>query len=271
MAKKIDIILPIGEDVGGETIAAAFTQERIPAQSQRAMSLDDQSEDEMEQEAEMRRLQLEIAAAEENERGTVAGIAGQPPNFPTDREPTMKDVMIMLAAALQQISAGQVDSQRIATKALEDSRRQIQPDNRLGPDISVLNPQGEYSYPKPKLKCAMFIPWEAENESCTWEEVELLNLLETGEFVVRRNDKSRVGVVIRMIMDLNGRPNTLFMNSETAYTEESFARMPALTDTLRQILASRPHTRAAAEKVLTMDDRYAMVASGKLEVSVGVR
>lgn len=267
MAKKSDIVLPIGEDVGGDTIAAAFSQERIPASTQRVIIADDLDENEMERDAEMRRLQLEIQAAEEAEKVTASGM----PEMPDADNMTMKDVMIMLASALKQISAGQVDSQRIAAKALESAQRQVQPDNRLGPDISVFNPQGEYSFPKPKLRCPMFIPWETENESCTWEEVELLNLLEAGEYVIKRNDKSKVGVIVRMIYDLNGKPSTLFMNSETAYTEESFARMPALTDTLRQILASRPHTRVAADKVITMDDRYSMVSRGELEVSVGVR
>lgn len=263
MSKKQEI--PIGDTVPDEVIAAQFTGERVPVPHTVVPDTNPDDEYDDAAEDEIRRLEAEI---QESDRNVLSGTVGQ---MPDGDEPTLKDVMIMLAAALQQIAAGQVDSQRVATKALESAQRQVQPDNRFAPLISTLNPQGDLQFPKPKLKCRMDIPWEAEDDSCTYEEVELLNLLEAGDFVIKRNDNSKVGVTVRVIMNYDGKPSRLFMNSETAFTEESHWRMPTLVSILRQILGSRPNTKALAARVLTMDERFEKVASGELSVSQGVR
>ena len=117
----------------------------------------------------------------------------------------------------------------------------------------------------------MLIPWEAEYDSSTYEEIELLNLLEEGEFIIKRNDGVKVRVDVKMQYNLNGKPSRIVLNSETAFNEENHWMMPPLTATLRQVLNARPHTKAAAAKVLTMDERVAMVEQGTLPVSVGQR
>jgi len=190
---------------------------------------------------------------------------------PASPAPTMENIMLMLVKALEGISAGQANAQQVAMQALTNAQNQLQPDNKHAPGISDLNPQGELQYPRPKLKCEMFIPWEAEQESLTWEEIELLNLLESGEFVVKRNDGVKIMVSVQMLMNLNGKPNRVLMNSETAFNDEHHWMMPPLTTILRQVLHSRPHTREAAEKVLTMDERLEKVSRGELAVSFGMR
>lgn len=216
--------------------------------------------------------------------GEVLGQAPQAQQPPTAPQPvptpggsvavpqaTLENIMIMLVDALGKIAAGQQNAAAAAAQALETAARQQQPDNKHSHLICDLNPQGDRQYARPPLKCKMFIPWEAEPESLTFEEIELLNLLEEGEFIIKRNDGVKVNVTVRMTHNLNGKPDRLLLNSETAFNEENHWMMPPLTSTLRQILATRPHTKKAALEVLTMEERYDMVASGELPVSVGVR
>lgn len=184
---------------------------------------------------------------------------------------TMENVMTMLVAALQKIAEGQTNSQKAATEALDMAARQTQPDNKFGPAISDFNPQGDLHYPRPKLRCPMFLPWEAEAESLTFEEIELLNLLEDGEYLVRRNDGVKVKIIVKVKMNLNGTPDVLMMNSESAFNDENHWMMPGLTVILRQVLDAKVHTRKAAVQVMTMDERVAAVQSGELKASVGTR
>lgn len=184
---------------------------------------------------------------------------------------TLENIMKMMVAALAQISAGQNQSAKIAQKALEEAARAQQPDNKIAPGISDLNPQGDLEFPRPRLKCEMFIPWEAEQEGLTWEEIELLNLLEEGEYAIKRNDGVKVGVKVQIQFNLNGKPNRLLMNSENSFNDENHWMMPTLVSILRQILASRPHTKVAAAQVVTMDERVQMVETGELAISAGRR
>jgi hypothetical protein len=203
--------------------------------------------------------------------GATQGLGGVPVGPNGLPAATMENIMLMLVDALQRVASGQQNAQLAATQALEQAARLQQPDNKFAPGINDLNPQGDLQYPKPKLRCQMLIPWEAEYDSSSFEELELLNLLEEGEFIIKRNDGVKVRVDVKMQYNLNGKPSRIVLNSETAFNEENHWMMPPLTSTLRQILNTRPHTKAAAAKVLTMDERVAMVERGELPVSVGQR
>lgn len=206
-------------------------------------------------------------------RTTVGTVGDDAPMIPPSPAVSLTEsgVLQALVAALQQIASGQVNSQRAATEALDMSARMQQPDNKFSHGISAFNPQGDREYPRPTLKCAMFLPWEAEQESLTFEEIELLNLLEEGEYIIRRNDGVKIQVTVKIKMNMNGTPDTLFMNSEAAFTDETHWMMPPLVSVLRQILDARPHTRKSASAVLTMDTRASMIVAKELPVSVGVR
>lgn len=220
-------------------------------------------------------LDEQIRAVEQEILAESAGdTPAPPPASPAHIDPpaaTLENIMKMMVAALGQIAAGQANSAHVAAQALDQAAKQQQPDNKFSHNISDFNPQGDSMYPRPKLKCEMFIPWEAEPESLNFEELELLNLLEDGEFVIKRNDNMKVQVTVKIQMNLNGKPNRLLMNSETAYNDDNHWMMPPLVSILRQVLATRPGTKEAAARVLTMDERVEMVLSGALPVSVGVR
>jgi hypothetical protein len=179
--------------------------------------------------------------------------------------------MAMLVDALKGVASGQANSQLAAAAALEQAARQQQPDNKMAPGISDFNPQGDLQFARPKLKCEMLIPWEAEAESLTVEEIELLNLLEEGTFTIRRNDMSKVEIKVQIRRNLNGEPDRLLMNSESGFNEEFHWIMPSMVSILRQVLGQRASTKIAAANVMTMDERLDRVRSGELRVSVGLR
>lgn len=181
------------------------------------------------------------------------------------------DLVAALVDALRNIATGQQDARVAAQQALEMSAKMQQPDNRTAPGRSVYNPQGDAQYPRPRLKCKMFIPWPADPESLTFEEIELLNLLEPGEYFVRRNDGTRITVTIRASHNLNGSMDRLLLNAETAFNNDNHWLMPPLATLLREVLKQVPAARDKAGNVLTMDDREYLVSRGELPISVGVR
>jgi hypothetical protein len=165
---------------------------------------------------------------------------------------------------------------RMADSQLKSADMQIRaqrPSNSVVPMRSVYNPRGETlpDYRKPELKCVMMIPWLAENDMLTREEVELLNLLDDGEFTVRRIDNTKIRVTVHIEWDLDHRkPTRLLLNHETAFSNDYFRLMPPLAEMLRQILkqSDDPEVRKAAAEVLTMEEEEAMIEAGQLTVSV---
>lgn len=176
-----------------------------------------------------------------------------------------EDLMARLAGALERVSAAQVEGAKIIA---DESKRAHRPSNEVVPRISTLNPRGERDYPKPKLKCPMWIPWQADPDSMTREEIELANLLEPGEFVVRKMDGTKVKVSIKITYGLDEiTPSRLLLTHETAFNNDNKQWMPPLVDIFRTILTSKPETRARAAAVLTMDEEIALIEAEKLPVS----
>jgi hypothetical protein len=167
-------------------------------------------------------------------------------------------LMEKLVNVLERVAMGQQRSTEAATAALARGK---DPSNLFAPEQSVFNPRGERDYPRPDLKCKMHLPWEAEKESLTREEIQLLNLLEPGEFRIKRNDNSWIGIKIEGRINPNSNQlEVLFMNSETGFNDDYAWLMPPLPNILRQILKQRMSTRAAAEQVMTMEDEIDLIS-----------
>lgn len=173
-----------------------------------------------------------------------------------------------LTFALERMTKAQVDTAR---DSLEESRRTFRPSNTVIPNVSVFDRRGSKleDYKKPKLKCLMMIPWLVELESCTREEVELLNLLEPGSYVVKRADRSKINMEV--IIDYKAdriTPGTLKITHESAFSNDNFKMMAPLSDMLRDML--KQHDRSislAAAAVLTDEEEEAMIEAGELSVS----
>jgi hypothetical protein len=146
--------------------------------------------------------------------------------------------------------------------------------NAESPQVSVYNPQGDREYPRPALVCRMFLPWEADWEALTYEEIELLNLLPSlgpGEYPVRLNDGSKATVSLQIERGPDGRPHRLLLSGLGLFDNEKHRLAPPLASLLRQLLASKASTRKAAEQVLTMEEREEKVARGELPISAAGR
>lgn len=187
----------------------------------------------------------------------------------TSPDATTADMMIKLTGALERLAEANVAGSKMIA---DETRRAHRPSNEIVPMRSVFNRRGQTlsGYTKPVLRCPMFMPWQLDNDSLTREEVQLLNLLEAGEFPIKRSDASIVRLQIQIAMNVdNVTPTTVIMNHETAFNNDSHGQMPSLENILRQVLRqSSPAARAAAAAVLSDEEEEAMIAAGELTVSV---
>lgn len=180
---------------------------------------------------------------------------------------TVMDMMAKLASALERVSEASIEGAKIQAA---EARRIHRPSNDVVPMISSLNRRGERDFPKPRLKCVMLIPWLADIDSLTREEVELLNLLQPGDFVIRKMDGTKVKLTVQITYGLDEvTPSRLLMNHETAFNNDNQRWMPPLVDMLRQVLKSSKdkNLRAQAAAVLSADEEEAMIEAGDLSVS----
>ena len=184
-----------------------------------------------------------------NKRSDEAGTSGQ-----------VAQAIVMMAAAIEKLNAGQMQAAQLQA---DMHRRVTRPENNFPPLISAFNLRGDKDFPRPELKCPMFIPWPVEAEANTREETELLNLLEPGEFMVTRGDRSKVKITVTIIRKLDSdAPSQLAVNHETAFNNDNHKQMPH--DWIRQLAMANPKTRQAAANVVTMEEEQALILAGKL-------
>lgn len=184
-----------------------------------------------------------------------------------------EQMMTTLSGALARLAETQLEGAKLIA---DETRRQVRPSNEVVPKISAFNRRGE-NLPddaegprKPLLKCVMLVPWLLEWESCTREEVELANLLEPGEFILHRIDKSTVKVTctIDYKSDMTT-PSRLVLTHDTAFNKENFRLIPDLAGCFRQYLRQHdPEVRQLAAEVMTDEEEEAYIAAGHLSVSV---
>lgn len=194
--------------------------------------------------------------------------------------PHSDTVMQTLATALERVSNAQVEGAKIIAA---ETRRAHRPSNEVVPQCSVFNRRGvmlpdDAKGPrKPPLRCIMFIPWLVEWESCTREEVELLNLLEPGDYYMGLIDKSKVRVQVKIDYKVDGvNPSRLILNSVgndgqpgTAFNNDNSRLVPPLADMLRGIL--RQHKKpvsALAASIMSDEEEEALIEAGELSISV---
>lgn len=170
--------------------------------------------------------------------------------------------MELMALAIQRMTEGQMKGSQLIADA---NKRAVRPENANAPMISVFNLRGEKDFPKPRLKCRMLLPWEAEEDSLDREEIELLNLLQAGEYTVVRNDRTKVKMRISIQTKLDSdEASILLLNHDTAFNNDYHRMLPPLTDILRQMLKQNPRTKHLANQVLTMDEEAALILTGQL-------
>lgn len=179
------------------------------------------------------------------------------------------ELMAKLAGAMDRIAESQMQGAQLMAS---ETRRAHRPSNEVTPNISVFNRRGTMlpDYQKPLLKCIMLLPWLAEWESLNREEVELLNLLESGVYTLVRVDRTKVKVTVKIEYGVDETtPSRLLLNHDTAFNNDNFRLMPSLSDMLRQVLKQHEgDVPRLANAVLGDDEEEAMIAVGELSVSV---
>ena len=157
-----------------------------------------------------------------------------------------------LTSAFERMAANQLEA---ADRVARATRIAARPSNEAVPMISVLNPRGDKDFPRPPLKCRILFPWQVEHESCTREEIELINLLIPGDFMVERNDGTKVKLTVRATYKADSDTvDTLFINHDTAFNNDYHWLMPPMRSILRQMLRQNPKTKALANVVLSMEE-----------------
>lgn len=183
-----------------------------------------------------------------------------------------REIQQRLTEALERVSEAQIQGAKLIA---QETRRAARPSNEVVPMVSVFNLRGNLldDYQKPRLACRMFLPWEADEDSLTREEVELLNLIPFchGEWTLTRHDDTQILIRVTVELDLNKtRPTRVLINHDTAFNQEYFKEMPPLRVWLRQILAQsdEPEVVKQAAAILTTEEEKALIRAGKLTVSV---
>lgn len=183
-----------------------------------------------------------------------------------------QEMLVGLSAALQRLAETNIEGSKLIAS---ETRRAHRPSNEIAPGISVFNrrglnlPEDATGVRKPLLKCLMMIPWLVEWESITREEAELLNLIEAGEYTLRRIDDSTIRVSVQMEYRVDGKPSRMLINHDTGFNNDNFRLVPRLADYLRQLLRQHDSVeikrRAAA--VLSDQEEADLIEAGELSVS----
>lgn len=187
----------------------------------------------------------------------------------TSPDASMGKMMETLSTALARVSESQLEGSKLIAS---ETRRAHRPSNEVVPQVSVFNRRGKMlsDYQKPVLKCTMMVPWLLDNDSITREEVELANLLQPGDYVLKRTDNSKVTVSVSVTLKQDGvTPSRLLLTHETAFNNDNFRLVPTFSDMLRQVLKQHgSEIRAQADAVLTDEEEEALIEAGELSVSV---
>ncbi len=183
------------------------------------------------------------------------------------RPPKAESINRDLADALKSLADAtmkQAEENSAVVRAKEMTKA-MYPQNQSPPRISDLNPRGDKDYPRPDpIYDKLFLPWQAEKEDLTREELELINLIQPGEYSVRRHDGTEVKIDAKVVTnDVSGKPEQFWLISPMAFSSENRLLMPSLVETLRQMAGD------AAKDVMPMDEERRLVASGELGVSIG--
>lgn len=175
----------------------------------------------------------------------------------------LASAIALLAASLTGLQQSQLQGAQIIAA---EQRRNTRPENQFPPSISVFNPRGDKDFPRPPLKCEMFLPWPVwtDQESLTREELELLNLISHSfEVSIMRNDRTKIKMTVKVTTKMDSdEPSKILITHETAFNNDYHRQMPF--DWIRQLVTNYAPTKAAAQAVLTMDEELALILAGKL-------
>lgn len=183
-------------------------------------------------------------------------VSAAPVAAPVSAPAPQTDVMALaqaLALALNQNNQQQTDAlQQILQTQLRLAQNpggRHSNSDQENPRISAFNPKGEREFPRPGLKCHMYLgqyddegkidaAYPIMEDSCTLEEQELCNQLDQGEATVERNDGKTGKAIIQARRDGAGRLNRIIVALPYGWLSKEFqAQLPSLKRMLKEIVS----------------------------------
>jgi hypothetical protein len=143
-------------------------------------------------------------------------------------------------ASARQNGGGQAQ----VTALLETMRKERRPENVAHEDKSARNPLGQRDHPNPGLPCkdVWFGGFPVHAEQCTRTELELLNQLQPGEYIVTRVDDQEETIPVGFIKDATGKLARINIGIKTG--DEHKNAWPGLRRVLQEIVSQIPTVAA---------------------------
>lgn len=180
------------------------------------------------------------------------------------KEKTLEERMLDFQERQLRIQEGQL-------KVQQDQLKQTASKSKAAPHlISAFNPQGQKDYKMPALKCEVHIPFPQTPalHGFDYEEVELINQIEPGDFTIELLDQTpQKVIVVGTKNETSGKLDLLRFTGGWDADAKSYAPLfthsnkglfPGIKNMCRQILNGAPgmaEAHAAAPQILTMKER----------------
>jgi hypothetical protein len=182
-----------------------------------------------------------------------------------NKEKTIEERMLEFQERQLAIQEGQL-------KVQQDQLKQTESKSKKSPAlVSAFNPQGQKDYPMPALKCEVFMPFSQApgTHGFDYEEVELINRIQPGEYRIEMKDESILTVtVVGPINGTTGKVESLRFAGPwdpeakmfaPLYTRDNKEQFPGIKSMCRQILRGSPGIAEAvaegAPEILTIKER----------------
>jgi hypothetical protein len=134
-------------------------------------------------------------ALEQAMLGTAPAVTPEPAPAPAAIDPAVIALAQMLLQGQRENTQALIDAQAASSAAA--MRTAMRPENTDPPLMSAYNPRGDRDFPRPTLQCD-FVMGTADMAPAQleYEEIELLNQLTPGHYLITKSDNSQVTVSV---------------------------------------------------------------------------
>lgn len=173
-----------------------------------------------------------------------------PKRAPAAQGLDIQGIVAAVVAAMQANGASQADAIASALKEAVAGAREPIPENKVAPQVSVFNPEGDRDHPRPGLECPTFLgvydddgkiapAFEMVEANCTVKEQELLNVVGQGEYLVTRMDGVKGLVKVQVRKDLNGKPSRKVLAVPHGWLgRDQYQQLPSQVSLCEQIVGA---------------------------------
>lgn len=145
-----------------------------------------------------------------------------------------------LVAALQALKGTDEETLKKQAELQAQAIAALNPrENRQSPEVSVFNPEGDITAPRPELKCRMtWLGTHLDKTTLKKEEIQLLNAVErVGEYTFQRTDDTPEKLTVTGEKDANGQWQRLQFVFDARGDKKH--NLPSMTAILRTIVTQQ--------------------------------